>query len=214
MAITVEFAPDYKFDCELSDREKELVDYVKKANAAGKTTFSNDELSEADAKVFGGLMRRNAQAFSDKSKESLKQFMQDYAAAKSGMMQDYNSFRQQLGVLSKGGPRGMNDVSNFISGGGTAIEVEPAHETGAGFKTAPRLVEGTDVSYYVDKDNKMQIDAGDSRTLAQAEGVVHKDLETRQNSGEQLDSAEVQFMESYQAKVNQVAQNRTMGIQK
>lgn len=85
------------------------------------------------------------------------------------------------------------------------VQQAQEHVTGVN-QTAPRLVEGTDVSYWVDDKGNMQIDAGDSRTPLQARGVVNKDLTERQKNGEELHPAEVQFMADYK----QMAMSRGM----
>ncbi|MCM1324080.1 MAG: hypothetical protein NC218_07955 [Acetobacter sp.] len=80
MAVTVEFASDHEFVCEMSDKEKALVDMIKQANAAGKTSFSSDELSKEDVLMLRELMVKDVKAFSDASKESFSQFTQNARA--------------------------------------------------------------------------------------------------------------------------------------
>lgn len=98
MTVTVEFAPDHEFICEMSDEEKALVEKIKQANKEGKTTFSNDELSKEDVAMLADLMKRDVNAFSDQTKESFNQFRKeirtDMDAFRNEARNDIDSLRQ------------------------------------------------------------------------------------------------------------------------
>ncbi len=82
-------------------------------------------------------------------------------------------------------------------------------ETGASFQTAPRLVEGTDVTYWVDQDNKLQIES-DDMNKSQAKSAVYKDLQNRAKEGEELHPAENKFMN--EQKQFAMLMSRNMGM--
>ncbi len=119
MAITVEFAPDHEFVCEMSDEEKALVEKIKAANKEGKTSFTNDELSKEDVQMLRGLMVKDVKAFSEKSRAGLDAIRREGMSDIQEMRDSAAKMRKEMEVRAaaarSGG--GMQGALDFLNAG-------------------------------------------------------------------------------------------------
>lgn len=116
-------------------------------------------------------------AMTDDYNKFREEMMQEYNKSREKMMQDYDKFRNQVlnGQEEKGVTTGVT-------------------------QTAMHLVEETGVSYVVDENGKMQIYPPEGMSETEAKQSVYKDLEKRQQNGDELHAAEKSFMDKQELK--------------